>query len=132
MTSRPGSFTGKSRSINWSIKVKIAVLAPMPSARERIATAANRGLRRIARRANRKSRTRLVITLIRRSPVPVSRKTLQPCELFFVVLRGQAGHHRKILERRHVARHGVRSDDFAQQTAHDFPAAGLRQRVRKT
>src|SRR5438046_7481795 len=44
-TSSPGSATGKSRSITVSIKPKMAVLAPMPRASERTATAVTRGVR---------------------------------------------------------------------------------------
>ncbi len=52
---------GSCRSMSWSIRVKIAVFAPMPSARERIATVAKRGLRRMARRENRRSGHKLVM-----------------------------------------------------------------------
>ena len=39
------------RSISASIRLKIAVFAPMPSANDRMATAVNTGLRRIPRTA---------------------------------------------------------------------------------
>ena len=42
-TSCSGSRTGSWRSISVLIRLKIAVLAPMPSARERMATAVNAG-----------------------------------------------------------------------------------------
>src|SRR5689334_4578322 len=45
------------------MSVKIAVFAPMPSASERMATAANRGLRRRPRSARRKSEAELVMLL---------------------------------------------------------------------
>src|SRR6202142_4378369 len=61
MTSSSGFLTGNWRSMSWSIRVKMAVLAPMPRAKDRIATEANRGLRRIARRAKRTSGVRLLI-----------------------------------------------------------------------
>jgi hypothetical protein len=43
------------------MRVKMAVFAPIPSARERIATEVNRGVRRIARRENRRSGRSLVM-----------------------------------------------------------------------
>src|SRR5262245_43350161 len=55
MTSSSGARTGSLRSSTWSMSVKIAVLAPIPSASERIATAANSGLRRRPRTARRRS-----------------------------------------------------------------------------
>src|SRR6476660_3126687 len=55
MTSRSGSATGSFRSSIWSMSVKMAVLAPMPRARDRIATSANSGLRRSPRTARRRS-----------------------------------------------------------------------------
>ena len=42
----------------------MAVFAPMPRARERMATEANKGLRRIARREYRTSRARMLMILI--------------------------------------------------------------------
>src|SRR5687767_12284202 len=55
MTSSSGLATGSFRRRIWSISVKIAVFAPMPSARERIATMANSGLRSRPRTARRRS-----------------------------------------------------------------------------
>src|SRR3954471_5539218 len=55
MTSCSGFRTGSFRRTIWSISVKIAVFAPIPSASERTATVANRRLRprlRIARRTS--------------------------------------------------------------------------------
>ena len=42
-TSRSGRSTGSARSITWSSSVKMAVLAPLPSASVRITIAANAG-----------------------------------------------------------------------------------------
>src|SRR5262249_15364508 len=50
---------GNCRSMSWSMRVKMAVLAPIPRARDRIATQANNGLRAMARREYRTSRARL-------------------------------------------------------------------------
>ena len=50
-TNCSGWLTGRVFRITESIRLKIAVLAPMPSASERIATAANPGLERRARSA---------------------------------------------------------------------------------
>ena len=50
-TSRSGSFTGRARSITALIRLKMAALAPMPSASESTATAANPGFRRSVRTA---------------------------------------------------------------------------------
>ncbi len=61
MTSCSGCATGSRRSINWSIRVKIAVLAPMPRAREATATRVKSGLRRRLRRANRRSNRNLAM-----------------------------------------------------------------------
>src|SRR5476649_2738098 len=52
---------GSFRSMSWSMRLKMAVLAPMPSASERIATEAKSGLRRIARSENRMSGHKLVM-----------------------------------------------------------------------
>ena len=59
MTSCSGCATGSRRSINWSISVKMAVLAPMPSASEDTATRVNSGLRRKLRSAKRRSNRNL-------------------------------------------------------------------------
>src|SRR3954451_10832061 len=62
MTSSSGAFTGSLRSRIWSSSVKMAVLAPMPSASDRMATIENSGLRRRPRSARRKSpRTVLMV-----------------------------------------------------------------------
>src|ERR1035438_2806967 len=61
ITSCSGCATGRRRSINWSISVKMAVLAPMPRAREATATEANNGLRVRLRRANRRSNRNLAM-----------------------------------------------------------------------
>src|ERR1035438_8831083 len=61
MTSCSGCATGSRRSINWSISVKMAVLAPMPRAREATATRQNSGLRVRLRRANRRSNRNLAM-----------------------------------------------------------------------
>src|SRR5580700_11180239 len=53
MTNRSGSFTGGGRSRTAFTKLKIAVLAPIPSASERTATSVNPGDRRNPRRAYR-------------------------------------------------------------------------------
>src|SRR4029077_18790583 len=66
MTSGSGAATGNLRSRIWSISVKMAVLAPMPRASDRIATAANSGLRRSPRIARRKSDNELVILVLGR------------------------------------------------------------------
>ena len=55
ITSCSGAVTGSLRSSIWSMRVNIAVLAPMPSASDRIATVAKRGFRRSPRRASRRS-----------------------------------------------------------------------------
>src|SRR5215203_1191092 len=55
MTSSSGFFTGSLRSRIWSINVKMAVFAPIPSDSDRMATVANRGLRRSPRKAYRRS-----------------------------------------------------------------------------
>src|SRR5882724_1944079 len=52
-----GSLTGRRRSNTWSSNVKIAVFAPMPSAKVSTATTVNPGLRRKVRSAYCKSRT---------------------------------------------------------------------------
>src|SRR5687768_9348382 len=54
-TSEPGSLTGIGRNRTASTSENIAVLAPIPSPRERIATAAKPGLRRSQRQAYLKS-----------------------------------------------------------------------------
>src|SRR6266478_976051 len=75
-----GFFTGSSRSKTWSSKVKIAVFAPIPSAKVSAATAANPRLRRKVRSAYPKSRpttpihSRIFIPLLQprpSSPVPI-------------------------------------------------------------
>ena len=50
-----GCFTGSFRSRSASITLKMAVLAPIPRASERMATPVKAGLRRNIRNANRKS-----------------------------------------------------------------------------
>ena len=55
------ALTGSLRSRIWSISVKIAVLAPMPSASDRMATVANSGLRRSPRSARRRSPMNVVM-----------------------------------------------------------------------
>ena len=54
-TSSCGFRTGSHRSINASIRLKIAVLAPMPRASAARATAVKPMFRRIVRRAYRRS-----------------------------------------------------------------------------
>src|SRR5947208_2646111 len=61
ITSCSGATTGNFRSRIWSMSVKIAVVAPMPRASDRIATVANSGLRRSPRIARRRSDKELVI-----------------------------------------------------------------------
>ena len=56
ITSESGSRTGSRRSSTWSNSVKMAVLAPIPSASEITAIAVKPGERRSERRANRRSR----------------------------------------------------------------------------
>ncbi len=55
ITSSSGALTGSLRSRTWSIRVKIAVLAPIPRASDRMATMAKSGLRRSPRSARRRS-----------------------------------------------------------------------------
>ena len=55
ITSRPGALYGNGRRMEASTTLKIAVLAPMPSAKVRIATAVNAGLLRSMRKAWRRS-----------------------------------------------------------------------------
>src|SRR3954471_21511259 len=55
ITSWSGRAMGSLRRRIWSISVKMAVFAPIPSASDRIATTANSGLRRRPRSANRRS-----------------------------------------------------------------------------
>jgi hypothetical protein len=50
-TSSSGRLTGSDRSITASMRLKIAVFAPMASPRERIATSAKPGLARSERSA---------------------------------------------------------------------------------
>src|SRR5258708_31556630 len=57
-TRRSGSGNGKGRSRTAFTTVKIAVLAPMPSASERTATAVKTGDRAKVRRAKRRSATK--------------------------------------------------------------------------
>src|SRR5947207_12166803 len=64
MTNRSGSLTGSLRNKIWSISVKIAVFAPIPSASESVATMANSGLRRRPRMARRKSPVEAVIAAL--------------------------------------------------------------------
>ena len=66
ITNCSGSFTGSFRSRIWSISVKIAVLAPIPRASDKMATAANSGLRRRPRRARRRSGHKEVIVVVGR------------------------------------------------------------------
>src|ERR1035437_5303839 len=75
MTSCSGCATGRRRSINWSIRVKMAVLAPMPRASEATATKANNGLRVRLRRANRRSNRNLAMPY--QVDTPNGRKGLQ-------------------------------------------------------
>src|ERR1017187_2418174 len=75
MTSCSGCATGSRRSINWSIRVKMAVLAPIPRAREATATKVKSGLRRRLRRANRRSNRNLAMSYL--LSTPHSRKGLQ-------------------------------------------------------
>ena len=56
-----GFFTGSVLRMTASIRLKIAVFAPMPSVRVRITAAAKPGLFRRVRRANRRSRARISI-----------------------------------------------------------------------
>jgi len=62
ITSCSGCDTGSLRSSIWSIRVKIAVLAPMPRASERIATLAKSGLRRSPRSASRMSLRAVIVS----------------------------------------------------------------------
>ena len=55
ITNCPGSFTGSARRIKLSTSEKIAVLAPMPRASERMATMETTGVARKARKARRMS-----------------------------------------------------------------------------
>jgi hypothetical protein len=57
VTSCSGCITpGSARKTRLSIKEKIAVLAPIPNARDRIATVVTSGVERSERKARRKSR----------------------------------------------------------------------------
>src|SRR5262245_53133460 len=67
ITSCSGAATGSLRNRIWSISVKMAVLAPMPRASERIATAAKSGLRRSPRIARRRSDSELLIFVLGRT-----------------------------------------------------------------
>src|SRR5256885_1487414 len=58
-TSLSGSFTGIDRSITESIRLKIAVLAPMPRARDATAITVNSGLRRKSRAPWTRSRAKI-------------------------------------------------------------------------
>src|SRR3954447_1281647 len=64
ITSSSGAFTGSLRKIIWSMSVKMAVLAPMPRASDRMATIENNGLRKSPRTANRTSLNGRVIPLL--------------------------------------------------------------------
>src|ERR1017187_7926251 len=75
MTSWPGCATGRRRSINWSIRVKMAVLAPMPRESDATATKVNSGLRRRLRRANRRSKRNLAMAY--KVSTPQAQKSLQ-------------------------------------------------------
>src|ERR1019366_125981 len=75
MTSCSGRATGRRRSINWSIRVKMAVLAPMPRASEATATSVKSGLRRRLRSANRRSNRNLAMAY--KVSTPQDRKSLQ-------------------------------------------------------
>ena len=78
ITSCSGCTTGSRRSINWSMSVKIAVLAPIPSASEATATRVKSGLRRKLRRANRRSNRNLALWLTREyDPRPKSLQNLE-------------------------------------------------------
>src|SRR5713101_2464511 len=55
-TSCCGSLTGRRRRRTWSRRVKMAVLAPMPRARVRIATAVKPGVRASMRKVYLRSR----------------------------------------------------------------------------
>src|SRR5450756_854971 len=79
MTSCSGWATGKRRSINWSIRVKMAVLAPMPRESEATATKVKSGLRRRLRRANRRSNRNLAMAY--KVSTPQGRKSLQKVEV---------------------------------------------------
>src|SRR5688572_9329796 len=61
MTSSCGARTGSFLSSNWSMRVKIAVFAPIPSASERMATDAKSGLRRRLRKASRRSEVEVLM-----------------------------------------------------------------------
>src|SRR3989442_1207194 len=70
-TSCWGSLTGRSRSRTWSRRVKMAVLAPMPRARVRTATAVKPGVRASMRKEYFKSRRTVSsqpMKFIRRGP----------------------------------------------------------------
>src|ERR1017187_2594266 len=75
MTSCSGCATGRRRSIYWSIRVKMAVLAPMPRESEATATRVNSGLRRKLRRANLRSKRNLAMAY--KICTPQARKSLQ-------------------------------------------------------
>src|SRR6516162_1534570 len=78
MTSSSGARTGSLRRRIWSISVKIAVFAPMPSASDRIATMEKRGLRRSPRTANRMSlKTRVIGGLDGAPPPRVGVRTIR-------------------------------------------------------
>jgi len=61
MTRRPGSAYASGRSSTPFTTVKIAVVAPMPSARVATATAVHPGLARSARQAYLRSREMVII-----------------------------------------------------------------------
>src|ERR1035437_4085624 len=75
MASCSGCATGRRRSINWSIRVKMAVLAPMPRESDATATKVNSGLRRRLRRANRRSKRNLAMAY--KVSTPQAQKSLQ-------------------------------------------------------
>src|SRR4029450_2751383 len=56
LTSRPGCSTGSACRRNWLNNEKIAALAPMPSARDRMATDVTKGVLNSVRRASRRGR----------------------------------------------------------------------------
>src|SRR5215217_720325 len=79
MTSSSGFLTGSFRRTIWSMRVKMAVFAPIPSANERIATVEKTGLRRSPRNANRRSEMKDVMRVLdgaRRVGVYLSRYPL--------------------------------------------------------
>src|SRR5687768_12891092 len=73
---------GSRRSMSWSIKVKMAVFAPIPRASEKTAPKVNSGALRSVRTAKRKSCRRAGMTLILPNRETVTTKLPLPVERF--------------------------------------------------